>query len=316
MTNPLMGHNGPPTEGNWIAVSRDIRDHHYVGFGNQAKRGDDKKRRCFSRAEAWLDMLMEAQYRPVRRDIIGATIWIDVGQFLGSRSYLAKRWNWSEQSVRTFLKRLADEGMIQLGQPDNQQNNQQSTSNRRASANVITICNYLRYQQLGNEIAAYVDNLKSTSKETDTPTSNQPATNQQSTSQQPESNKETKEQVSTPPSADTAGLPEIDGLNGNTAAFCEALAKAENPFAPDYEMAHKLIQSNVNHYGGEIVSVGFLQWQAALADRSSKAMKNAFRSLPNYIEQVRKSRESAKPQRLKDKGFSTFSDLIEKSGDL
>lgn len=112
-------------------------------------------------------------------------------------------------------------------------------------------------------------------------------------------------------------LPEIDGLNGNTAAFCEALARAENQFAPDYEMAHTLIQSNVNHYGAEIVSVGFLQWQLALADRSAKAMKNPFRSLPNYIEQVRKDREKSKPrQALKDKGFATFSDLIEKSGGL
>jgi hypothetical protein len=56
------------------------------------------------------------------------------GQLLGARSYLAEKWGWSEQSVRTFLGILLTEGMIEINQSNGH------------LANVITICNYDVYQ--------------------------------------------------------------------------------------------------------------------------------------------------------------------------
>jgi len=197
---PTIGHNSQP--GNWIAISRDIRDHHYVGFGYPA-RPAAKGRRTYARAEAWIDMLMEAQYRPRQHDVRGATVWVDVGQFLASRTYLATRWNWSQQAVRTFLDRLESEGMIKRDQPINQQsgqqNNQQTTAKKRLVANIISISNYCKYQSLSEEISAYVENVKTTNKSTSIATvkttNQQPTSNQLATNQQPESNKETKKQA-------------------------------------------------------------------------------------------------------------------------
>lgn len=208
----MIGHNSAAKPGNWIAISRDIRDHHYVGFGYPAS-PQVKNKRTYARAEAWLDMLMEAQYRPRQHDVKGATVWVDVGQFLASRTYLAARWNWSQQAVRTFLDRLETEGMIKRDQPTNQQlnhpNNQQKSTKNRLVANIISISNYCKYQSLSDEISVYVDNIKTTNKTIEElaikTTSQQPASNQPATSQQPESNNVTRKQGAL---NDSAGAPE------------------------------------------------------------------------------------------------------------
>lgn len=111
-------------------------------------------------------------------------------------------------------------------------------------------------------------------------------------------------------------LPEIDGLNGQTATYVSDLAHAENQFAPDYETAHKLIKGFVNVYGPDVTNVGFLQWQAALANKSSRAMKNPFRSLPTFIDNIYQNRQQAPAAKrgLKAKGLKSFSELLEEGG--
>lgn len=62
--------------------------------------------RAFSRAEAWLDLLNIACYMPSSRLIRGKSIRLDVGEVVASERFLAERWKWGRQKVRTFLELL------------------------------------------------------------------------------------------------------------------------------------------------------------------------------------------------------------------
>jgi hypothetical protein len=112
---------------------------------------------------AWVWLLCEAKYRPVRQRVASGksdTIELQRGQFSHSRSFIAKALGLSEQRVRTFLNWLKIEGMICVHINQGQM--------------VITICNYEEYQ-----LDAEANNQQPNQ------TINQP-----STSDQPELNKD------------------------------------------------------------------------------------------------------------------------------
>lgn len=134
-----IGHNS--ASGNWIAVSRDMRDHPIVGMGNPVK-PEDPKRGSFSKYEAWQDLLMEAKWKPFEASNRGKVVQLKRGQLLAARSWLAKRWNWSEKTVRTFISKLESDFMVrsETGQTKGQKEGR--------FANVITICNYDIYQTI------------------------------------------------------------------------------------------------------------------------------------------------------------------------
>jgi hypothetical protein len=170
--------------GNWIAVSRDMRGHPVVGFGKRCRPAKGETF-GYSRAEAWQDLVMEAQYKRSRADICNATVWLEVGQLLGARDFLAKRWNWTEKAVRTFLDRLEAEYMIRREQPNpgpatgqpevsfrsttsqkrDHLKGQLNSAKTKSLPNLITICNYSRYQQLAEAISDYVSDAKRASQE-------------------------------------------------------------------------------------------------------------------------------------------------------
>lgn len=129
--------------GNWIAVSRDMRDHPVVGMGQPVPPADPG-RGSFSRYEAWQDLLMEARYRPFEVMNKGKVVTLERGQLMAARTWLARRWNWSEKTVRGFLARLEAEFMVrsETGHREGQQKGQQ----KQNATNVITICNYDIYQ--------------------------------------------------------------------------------------------------------------------------------------------------------------------------
>lgn len=111
-----IGHNGGPVldqdgkgPGKWIAVARSLREHGVVGFGSEGR---------YSRSEAWLDLLMLAEYRPTEVKSRGRVVQLKPGQLLGARSFLAERWNWTQKQVRLFLTQLEDEGMIRRDTPE------------------------------------------------------------------------------------------------------------------------------------------------------------------------------------------------------
>ena len=67
----------------WIKLYRQIRDHAYW-----------LERRRFSRAEAWIDLLMSASHKDHDVTIGGRIINLKRGQVLTSQVALAQRWGW------------------------------------------------------------------------------------------------------------------------------------------------------------------------------------------------------------------------------
>jgi hypothetical protein len=106
----------------------------------QPVKPSDPSRGSYSKYEAWQDLLMEAQFRPFETRSKGKLITLQRGQLMAARSWLARRWNWTEKTVRVFLATLEADFMVRrdCGQQKGQQ--------RANTVNVITVCNYDIYQ--------------------------------------------------------------------------------------------------------------------------------------------------------------------------
>jgi hypothetical protein len=135
----MRGHNSGGNPGNWIAVSRDMRDHPIVGMG-QPVAPADPTRGSYSRYEAWQDLLMEAAYKPFEVLNRGKVVSLKRGQLMAARSWLAARWNWSEKTVRVFISRLEEELMIRSDSAAGR-----GQMNGRFNS-ILSICNYDIYQ--------------------------------------------------------------------------------------------------------------------------------------------------------------------------
>jgi len=134
-----IGHNGGPPmiRGNdgWIAISRAIRTHWLVGFG-QPVAPMDGTRGAHSRSEAFIDLLMECRYEAGTVSNGGRKMALQPGQMVGAISWLASRWNWTPKTVRLWLDKLQEDGMIERCVDQNQ----------GKQAAIITVCNYSEYQ--------------------------------------------------------------------------------------------------------------------------------------------------------------------------
>lgn len=94
-----------------------------------------KEPREYSRWEAWLDLLSEANYLDKAMIFDGITFQVKRGQWLTSQLKLSKRWRWSRGKVERFMQTLMENGMITVQVVD-----------RKAS--MITILNYKKLQGL------------------------------------------------------------------------------------------------------------------------------------------------------------------------
>lgn len=94
--------------------------------------------RAFSECEAWLDLIQSARFEasPTTSRVGIHEITWRRGQYPAATSFLAKRWGWSDQNVKTFLKKLKREEMI--------------TTDSTQGVNVITLCNYDEYNTSEN----------------------------------------------------------------------------------------------------------------------------------------------------------------------
>ena len=92
-----------------------------------------KEKRAFSKLEAWLDILMEAQHREQPQQVaLGMTVLAcNYGQSLKSQQTWADRWNWSRTKVSRFFKLLEQQKMITY-------KSEQITTR-------LTVCNYGKY---------------------------------------------------------------------------------------------------------------------------------------------------------------------------
>lgn len=141
-----IGHNGPGRSNNWIAISRDVIEHHIVGAG-QPVEAADRNRGSFSRLESWIDLLTLANWAERQIDNHGVVTILRPGQTLAGRAYLARRWNWTEKTVRSWLIKLERELMISMFCETAKQGHPKGHTR-----NVLTICNWDVYQ--GHAMAA------------------------------------------------------------------------------------------------------------------------------------------------------------------
>lgn len=109
-------------EQGWISIHRKIKEHWLW---------EDKP---FSRGQAWIDLLLSANYSQAKFLMGGELISADRGDVITSEVKLSERWGWSRKKVRNFLKMLEVDGMIV-----------QKKDNRKT---VLNILNYELYQLL------------------------------------------------------------------------------------------------------------------------------------------------------------------------
>jgi hypothetical protein len=90
----------------------------------------------FSKAQAWVDLLLLANHSNGSFFIRGVKVEIKRGEVGKSEESLSQRWKWSRGKVRAFLKLLESE--------------QQIKQHRSPIINTIQIINYDNYQNLNN----------------------------------------------------------------------------------------------------------------------------------------------------------------------
>lgn len=106
----------------WVRASVEMLEHPVLDRGP------------FDRRSAWLWLIANAAWKQRRINHKGSPLTLERGQVLIGRSYLAEKWGWSEQMVRTFTSQLVAEDMLKINQSAGH------------FANVATICNYDKYQ--------------------------------------------------------------------------------------------------------------------------------------------------------------------------
>ncbi|KAA1264251.1 DnaD domain-containing protein [Staphylococcus aureus] len=138
----------------WISIDRSIQNHWLF-----------KEKRTFSKFEAWIYLLMEANHSKAKVPIGNQIVTVERGQRLTSILTLSDLFNWSRFKVKTFLDLLESDGMLEV----------KTTS----KYTLITIVNYDFYQseQGRNQ---HQNDIKPTSKQHQSninPTSEQHQTN-------------------------------------------------------------------------------------------------------------------------------------------
>ncbi|HCY3020013.1 TPA: DnaD domain-containing protein [Staphylococcus aureus] len=138
----------------WISIDRSIQNHWLF-----------KEKRTFSKFEAWIYLLMEANHSKAKVPIGNQIVTVERGQRLTSILTLSDLFNWSRFKVKTFLDLLESNGMLEV----------KTTS----KYTLITIVNYDFYQseQGRNQ---HQNDIKPTSKQHQSninPTSKQHQTN-------------------------------------------------------------------------------------------------------------------------------------------
>lgn len=121
----------------WIAISRDLFSHGFFA------------REPMSEREAWIWMIARAAWKETRHRIGGDVVDVPRGAFFCTLRELQQAWGWgSDKRVRTFIKRLQNERMVD--------------ASATAGKTQISICNYEQYQDIGrNGDASETENGRS-----------------------------------------------------------------------------------------------------------------------------------------------------------
>lgn len=85
----------------WIKLHRSIQNNWIY-----------KEKRTFSKFEAWIDLLLEANHKDNRLPLGNEIVECKRGQLIISIRKLCDRWNWSNTKVKNFLNLLQNDNMI------------------------------------------------------------------------------------------------------------------------------------------------------------------------------------------------------------
>lgn len=105
----------------WVKTHRGVTEH-WVW--------DDKP---FSKGQAWIDLIMMANYRDNTFPLGSEVVTVNRGSFITSELKLMERWGWSKSKLRYFLNSLEIDSMIV-----------KKTDRKKT---MITIVNYSSYQE-------------------------------------------------------------------------------------------------------------------------------------------------------------------------
>lgn len=92
------------------------------------------KDKPFSKGQAWIDLIMLANHEYRKFPFGSEIVEVDRGSFITSELKLMERWGWGKSKVRTFLKLLENDSMIE-----------RKTNHKRTE---ITIVKYSDYQDI------------------------------------------------------------------------------------------------------------------------------------------------------------------------
>lgn len=136
----------------FVKIARAMRFHPYVGCGHPVKPADPDRGHAWSRHEAWEDLICECRYRDGHVMNKGRLMEIKPGQLLGAVSWLGNRWNWTPKTVRGFLDKLEELGMIERSIPQFCHDQTGRNCGDRVAGekgnltNIISVCNFTTYQ--------------------------------------------------------------------------------------------------------------------------------------------------------------------------
>lgn len=130
------------TDFGWIKIHRKITENWIWSADKKA-----------SFVQAWIDMILMANYKDLEEYDSGKVITIKKGSFHTTEVGLARRWNWSRDKVDTFLDALQEQNMI-------------NRIKIRNKGTYITIVNYCDYQD-GTNNESYITSDKSLDIKTD-----------------------------------------------------------------------------------------------------------------------------------------------------
>lgn len=71
------------------------------------------QKRRFSRAEAWIDLLRRAAWKPHAVFVQSTKVWLEAGEMVASFRVLAADWGWGVASCSRFIRALKAEQMVE-----------------------------------------------------------------------------------------------------------------------------------------------------------------------------------------------------------
>lgn len=305
-----IGHNGgpslPPQDSGWIAITRSMRNHPIVGFHLHVKPADPEMGGAMQPALAFIDLIMECRYDAGYVMNGGRKMLIQRGQLVGAVSWLAARWNWTPKTVRGFLDRLENDGMIERVRPGIESGQQKGKQ-----ANLLSVCNYDKYQR----------QTETEGQATGPTEGKQGASKGQAEGHIYKDNKGTKEQGNNtlPSPAHVQPLPEafsprdddggeIEGLNGATFDMVDQLAICLNQINPDKVAAKAILADTCRAYGGDAAKVAFADLLQKV--RSGQIKRPSIRMFDGFARQASLASKRASTKHVPRDNGETYDQMM------